>query len=135
MIPKYTCTGIFLAKVKFPTSVSGKVIKSIDFECSWEQFEDLSVIVSIIAKLCLDFPDVPYHFEASCSSNYEFSIEGELTEDDVLPIWKDSVKNLKDKFGEEEQKKLGIRTEVPYPTEDVMRISIREFLADFNDQK
>ena len=61
-----------------------------------------------------------------CTSNYEFQMEEELTEQDLMPLWKRSVKHLKDECNKLTQ--YPELKKIAYPSNDFCKESIRIFL-------
>ncbi len=128
MIKDLKQTAVHLGKYKIPT---GKFMATplIDFECSAEQDED-SITMSIIASFCLyDKQAAETKLKVPCSTTFEFNIDSELTVDELLPIWKSSVKNLRDKCNSERKEPL---KNISYPSNEQIKDSIADFLKEMN---
>jgi hypothetical protein len=124
MIKDLKLTGIYLGKYSLPKG-RFRTIQYIDFSCTAEK-TDGAVIMSIIASYCLDDKTTSSTIlKVPCSTNIEFIAESDITTEDLTPLWKTSVKNLRDECNKTNQEPL---KNIPYPSNEQVKYSIEEFL-------
>lgn len=129
MIKDLKETGIYLGKYSLPTG-RFPAIQYIDFKCTAEEIEEV-VIMSIIASYCIENKSTGATVtEVPCSTNFEFVENPKMTIQDLIPLWKKSVKNLRDECNKKNQ---GPLKDIPYPSNDQVKSSIQEFLIDWEN--
>ncbi len=127
MIKDLKQTAVHLGKYTLP---KGKFMSTvyIDFECHYEQEEGGVIIMSLIASFCIDNNETRDNvLKVPCSTNSEFTAYGELTVDDLMPVWKKAVKNLRDECNKTKEQVL---KGIPYPPNEMIRDSISGFLDE-----
>lgn len=128
MIKDLKQTAVHLGKYKIPVG-RFPVAQAIDFECHAER-DGHSVTMSIIASYQLiRKEDGEIALNVPCSTTIEFMIDSPMTVEELMPIWKSSVKNLRDKCNDERKEPL---KNIPYPSNDQVKESIASFLKEFD---
>ena len=131
-VSKSTDTGKRLLPIDFSQlPFTGIVEKSIELEWSPE-ITDSVFITTIKTSWLMEEIGGNFKFIASVVSTYELVTDGhKLSVDDLLPIFKNSVKNLRDLFNEEEKRTGRKVTDIPYPPKEFFFEKISDFLEQF----
>lgn len=128
MIKDLKQTAVHLGKYKIPVG-RFPVSKVVSFECHAER-DGYSVTMSIIVSYeLIRNEDGETVLNVPCSTTLEFTIDEPMTVDELMPIWKSAVKNLRDKCNAEREEPL---KNIPYPSNEQVKESIVDFLKEFD---